>query len=107
MMNDLIKKALSLGVGITVVSKERIEKYVDDLVKRGEVGQSESKELVAKLVQRGEEEQAELKRFVREQLQQVLKELHLATSDDVARLEARIAALESSRSEAAPEGQVT
>ncbi len=36
-MSDLFKKAISLGWGLTIVSKEKVEKVVDDLVKRGEL----------------------------------------------------------------------
>ncbi|WP_202914552.1 phasin-related domain-containing protein [Paenibacillus antri] len=94
MMNDLLKRAISLGVGITVTSKERIEKYVDDLVRTGDVGPSESKELVARLVQRGEEQQAELKRVVKDQLHSMLAELRVATKEDVERLERRLSTME-------------
>lgn len=104
MMNDLLKKALSLGVGITVAGKERIEKTVDELVRTGDIRPPESKELVARLVQRGEEQQAELKTFVKEQLHQVLAELRLATKEDVERLERRLTALESASSPAAEPG---
>jgi len=104
MMNELLKKAVSLGIGITVTSKEKVEKYVDDLVKKGEVAPGESKELLARLLQRGDEEQAELKRFVKEQLHQVLAELRVATKEDVARLEARLAALEAKPAEAGSPG---
>jgi len=104
MMNDLFKRALSLGVGITVASKERIEKTVDELVRTGDVGPSESRELVAKLVRRGEEQQAELKTFVKEQLHQVLAELRLATKEDVERLERRLTALENGPPPAAEPG---
>ncbi len=100
MMNDLLKRALSLGVGITTAGKEKVEKYVDELVRTGELAPSESKELVARLVRKGEEQQHELKQFVKEQLRQMLSELRVATKDDVERLERRLAALESR----APEG---
>lgn len=42
-MSDLFKKAISLGVGLTIVSKEKVEKVVDELVKRGELAPSESR----------------------------------------------------------------
>ncbi|CAM4397368.1 phasin family protein [Paenibacillus tarimensis] len=93
-MNELLKKALSLGVGITVTSKEKVEKYVDELVRKGEVAPTESKALVNRLVQRGEEEQTQIKQMIREQLQQLLVELNMATKEDIARLEKRVEKLE-------------
>ena len=93
-MSDLFKKAISLGVGLTVVSKEKVEKVVDDLVKRGELAPSESKALVSRLVERGEEERGAFKTAVQEQVQRMLKELNVPDQGEVKRLEERIAVLE-------------
>jgi polyhydroxyalkanoate synthesis regulator phasin len=93
-LSDLFKKAISLGLGLTVVSKEKVEKVVDDLVKRGELAPAESKALVNRLVERGEEEQSQIKTYIYEQVQRVLSELDVPKESDVASLEQRIAALE-------------
>jgi polyhydroxyalkanoate synthesis regulator phasin len=95
-MNELLKKALSLGVGLTVLSKERIEQTVEDLVKKGEVAPDESKELVTRLVEKGEQQQSEIKRMMQEQLHKVLGELNVATKEDISRLEQRLEKLEAS-----------
>jgi len=100
-MNELIKKALSLGVGITITSKEKVEKVVEELVKKGEIAPSESKELLSRLIQRGEDEQTELKRIVREQLQHLLVELNIATKDDIIRLENQIKEIKTGAAEPA------
>nr|WP_274655059.1 phasin family protein [Paenibacillus humicola] len=97
-MNDLFKKAVSLGVGLTIASKEKVEKLVEELVQKGEVAPAESKELVADLIAKGQEGQNELKKMVREQLQKLLAELNVASKDEVARLESRIAELEQQQS---------
>lgn len=93
-MSDLFKKAISLGVGLTVVSKEKVEKVVDDLVKRGELAPNESKDLVNSLIERGEEEQTQIKTIIYEQVKRVLSELDVPSDKDVASLKQRIAALE-------------
>jgi len=94
-MSDLFKKAISLGVGLTIVSKEKVEKVVEELVKRGELAPSESRALVDRLVERGEEERGMFKSAVQEQVQRVLKELKVPVQSDMAALELRIAVLES------------
>ncbi|BFT72540.1 phasin family protein [Paenibacillus sp. P36] len=93
-MNDLIKNAVSLGLGITIVTKEKLETYVKELVVKGEVAPEESKALVAKLIKKGEEQQDALKEIVRVQLQKLLVDLHLATEEDIKRLEQRIDQME-------------
>ncbi|MBE3569621.1 MAG: polyhydroxyalkanoate synthesis regulator [Bacillales bacterium] len=91
---DLIKKGLSFGLGLAITSKEQAEKFVNDLVKKGELSLEESKDLVNQLIQRGEEEKKGLQRIVREQIKQMLDELDLATKDDLQKLEQRIQKLE-------------
>lgn len=93
-MNDLVKKALSLGVGITVVSKEKIESVVNDLVKRGEMAPNQSKELIQRLMEKGEAEQAEWKELLRQQLKNMLAELQVATHEDIEKLSMRLEKLE-------------
>lgn len=93
-MSDLFKKAISLGLGLTVVSKEKVEKVVDDLVKRGELAPDESRALVSRLIERGEEEQSQIKTIIQEQVKRVLSELDVPSENDIASLEQRIAALE-------------
>lgn len=61
-MNDLIKNAVSLGLGITVVTKEKLENYVKELVVKGEVAPEESKALVAKLIKKGRSSRTLLKK---------------------------------------------
>ena len=89
-MIDLVKKGLSFGLGLAVTSKEQAEKLVNDWVQKGELTKEESKEMIRRLTERGEEEKNKLKAIVREQLQQLLSELDVATKEDIRRLEQRI-----------------
>ncbi|WP_046212791.1 phasin family protein [Paenibacillus wulumuqiensis] len=93
-MSDLFKRALSLGLGATVVSKEKVEKAVNDLVKRGELAPSESRALVDRLMDRGAEEQNQMKDWMRGQIQKMLTELDIPTKETVEQLQQRITVLE-------------
>jgi polyhydroxyalkanoate synthesis regulator phasin len=93
-MKDLIKKGLAIGLGLAVVSKEQIEKLVDELVKKGEVSSAESKDLINELFEKGETEKKELNSRIREQFQKLLNELNIPTKADLERLEQRIQELE-------------
>ena len=86
-MLDLVKKGLMFGLGLAAISKEQVEKLVDELVKKGEVSQSESKELINTIAQKGEEQQKQLNQMIHEQIKQIIQELDLATKDDISRLE--------------------
>lgn len=89
-MNELLRKAMSLGLGVTMAGKDKIEAFVDDMVKRGELAPSDSKAWISSLVERGEREREEMKRMVHEQLHKVLAELNVATLEDLSRLEQRL-----------------
>ena len=96
-MKDLIKKGLALGLGFAVVSKEQIEKVVDELVKKGELSASESKDLMSELLQKGEEQQKEINTKLRDQVQKILDELNIPSNADIDRLEKRITQLENAQ----------
>lgn len=53
-MDETIKKAVNLGLGAFVYTKERLEAMVNELVEKGEVGKEEGKELLNKLIEKGE-----------------------------------------------------
>jgi polyhydroxyalkanoate synthesis regulator phasin len=93
-MKDLINKGLAFGLGLAVVSKEQIEKLVDELVKKGDVSAAESKELARKLFEKGEAEKKEMNVRIHEQLEKLLKDLNIPTKADLERLEQRIQDLE-------------
>lgn len=96
-MKDLIKKGLALGLGFAIVSKEQIEKFVDELVKKGDLSASESKDIIKELIQKGEEQQQEINTKLRDQVQKILDELNIPSRADINRLEKRIAELENAQ----------
>lgn len=93
-VKDLLNKGLSLGLGIAAVSKEQIEKLVDELVKKGEVSAGESKDLIRDLFEKGEAGKKEMNNRIHEQLEKLLKDLNVPTKADLERLEQRIQELE-------------
>ena len=93
-MKDLINKGLAFGLGLAVVSKEQIEKLVDELVKKGEVNAGESKDLIRELFEKGEAGKKEMNDRIREQMEKFLKDLNIPTKADLERLEQRIQDLE-------------
>lgn len=93
-MRDIFDRALSLGLGFAMASKEQAEKIVDELIKKGEVSKAESQQHVDELVKKGQEAQSVLEQKVRGYLQQALHEMNLTTKEDYVRLKQRVAELE-------------
>ncbi|MBJ6360319.1 phasin family protein [Paenibacillus sp. GCM10012307] len=96
-MRELLSKALSLGLGVAVASKEQVEKLVDELVKKGEIRSSESSSFVDELISKGEESRRRIDEIVQERVEGLIADLKLATRADIERLEQQIARLEQQR----------
>ena len=94
MIRDIINKTFSLGIGAAITSKEQVEKLVDELVKKGEVTQAESKSMVDDLMKKGDDARAEFEQQINVKVKERLAEMNLATKEDIERLENRIALLE-------------
>ncbi len=89
-MQDLLKKAFSLGIGVLLVSKDKIEEVVNELVKRGELGQEEGKNLVKELIEKGESSMHEVEGKIEKIVQSVTEKLNLPTRKELNELKSEI-----------------
>lgn len=86
-MIDTIKKTLLAGVGAAVITKEKVEAALGDLVKQGKVSAAEARTVAEKMAADGRAEYEALSRQLGDKLRDLL-------ARDTARLEARLADLE-------------
>lgn len=86
-MIDTIKKTLLAGVGAAVITKEKVETALGDLVKQGKVSAAEARTVAEKIAHDGRAEYETLSRQLGDKFRELL-------ARDTARLEARVAALE-------------
>lgn len=93
-MRDMLHRAVSLGLGLAVASKEQLEKTVEELVKKGEVSKAESSEFLEELLNKGSEAKARMDQTINDKVQSILKDRGIASQDEVKALERRIAVLE-------------
>ena len=98
-MSNLIKKAALTGVGLALMTKDKVKKLGKDLVKQGEMSEEEGKEFVADLVKKSEEACKDLDTKIQEAVSKAVSQLNVATKNDVAELAARIERLEGKRGE--------
>ncbi|MDK2855876.1 MAG: hypothetical protein PWQ41_902 [Bacillota bacterium] len=89
-MKELLRRTLALGWGVIAITRETAEKMVDELVKKGEVGQEEAKDLVNELLERGKKAREEVQKIIREEMARALRELSLPSRDDLLRLEEKL-----------------
>lgn len=89
-MKDLLKKAWFFGLGVLDATKEKAEALVAEMVKRGEVTQQESPQVVEQILDKAQEVQKTLV----EKVKNAVADLKLARAADLEALEKRVAALE-------------
>lgn len=94
---DILKELIDLGAGVVALTQEKAEKIVKELVKKGKIGEKESKAFIRRLVKKGAQESKNLKAEVAKIAREVVNHLNLATKDEVRRLEREIAELKKQR----------
>ena len=94
--NDLLKRYLDAGMAFTAMTQSRAEAIIKDLVKAGEVQTEQAQKAVEELVDRSRKNSERLLETVRREVRQQISNLGLATQDDIARLERKIAAVSKS-----------
>lgn len=94
MLLESARKLAFTGLGLLVLTRERAERLVQELIQQGAVSREEGKELVDSLMQRVEAEMDELRRRVRSDATKALEGAGIATKDDLQALVAKIDELE-------------
>ena len=93
-MIDLIKKTVLAGIGATVITKEKIEAVMQDLVKQGKVSSDEAKNLASKIADEGRKEWESSSKDLAERIRELLAKADFAHKTEVAQLERRLQLLE-------------
>ena len=93
-MFNLTKKMLLAGIGTLSLTKEKANKIADDLIKRGELSQSESKEFVVDLLNMADREKDKLVEKIKPEIEKNLKKMNFASQKSVTNLAQKIDNLE-------------
>jgi len=96
-MESLLGKFLLSGLGVLVLTEEKIEKFIEELTKEGEITQKGKKELLTEIIEKGEEKKKEIEGKIRKKVENMLSQMNVATKNDIQKLEKRIATLEKKR----------
>ncbi len=98
-MNPYLRKGLLLGLGIAAASKEKVEKYVNDLTVKGEIAPQEAKELLNSLLSKGESVEQRYTEDFRSDVKENIQELGFVTIEQYRDLEKRVRELEAKHME--------
>src|SRR5688572_33346215 len=91
---DALRRYVDAVSGFTEVSRERAEKILSDLAKRGETRARDMQKAARELADRSSRNQRELVRLVQKEMRRQIETRGLATRDEVSRLQRRVQQLE-------------
>ncbi len=93
-MIELVKKTMLAGVGLAVVTKDKVLESLDELVAKGKLTKEEAVEMSEKIVQEGNEQTEKAKADMSKFFTEMLKKANLVTKDQYDALLLRVTALE-------------
>jgi len=103
-MIDTIKKTLLAGLGAAVVTKEKVEASLAELVKQGKVSTDEAREMADKIVAQGRKEYETLSHDLDQAIRERFAGIDRRAQERIDALEARVAALEQAAADATKAG---
>jgi polyhydroxyalkanoate synthesis regulator phasin len=89
-MIDLIKRTLLTGVGLAVMTKDKVEELGKDLVSQAKLSEHEGKEFIDSLLKQSETARKDFETRINSAVQKAVSTLNLASKDEVARLSAKV-----------------
>jgi len=93
-MIELVRKTMLAGVGLAVVTKDKVLESLEELVEKGKLTKEEAVEMSDKIVQDGKDQTEKAKSEAGKLFTEMLQRANLVTKDQYDALEARIADLE-------------
>ena len=104
-MIDLFKKSMLAGVGLAVVTKDKVLESLDEMVERGKLTREEAAEMSDKIVQEGKAETEKARTEASKLFNDMLHRANVVTKEQYDELAARVTALEGRLHKEFPNGE--
>jgi polyhydroxyalkanoate synthesis regulator phasin len=85
-INEIIHKALMVGIGVP----EKLKELIDELVKKGELSESQGAKLVKECTEKVTKSGEEVSRNISELVSKTLEKMNMPTRDEVKKLEKKL-----------------
>ncbi len=93
-MDSMFRKFMYFSFGALTMSREKAEKFFNEMVEKGEMSRDEAMSYLDETVKKGEEEKMEMRAMIRMELDKLRNDFSLVRQSDIKDLENRIAELE-------------
>jgi polyhydroxyalkanoate synthesis regulator phasin len=89
-MFETLDKVMLAGLGAVSMTRERAEQMFDEYVSKGRAERENRSGFVKEVMDSAERTRSELEKMISKQVQETVTALHLATQDDVRRIEQKL-----------------
>lgn len=89
-MKEFLKNTLYASIGAAFLTKDKIDGLVGDLVEKGKLSQEEGKQFVDDLLKKSNEARDQLDLKINQIVEEQIKKLNIATSDEVSELRRQV-----------------
>lgn len=86
---DVVKNALLAGFGV----QEKVKEFIDELVKKGELSESQGAKLVKEWTEKADKSTSDLGKSISELVTKTLEKMNIPTKDDMEKLNKKIQSL--------------
>lgn len=93
-MIDQIKKTMLTGLGLALMTKDKVEELGRDLAEQAKLGEGEGREFVDNLMKQSENARGEFESRVNTLVKKAVEGLNMVHKDELAKLQARVDELE-------------
>ncbi len=88
---DVVRNAIMAGFGV----QEKVKEFIDELVKKGELSESQGAKLVKEWTEKADKSTSELSKSMSELVSKTLEKMNIPTKDDMEKLNKKIQSLSS------------
>jgi polyhydroxyalkanoate synthesis regulator phasin len=97
-MIDLLKKGILTGIGIGLITKDKIEDYAKKAAKEAKLTQEEGRKFADELLKQSEETKQQIEEKINDQVKKIINKLGVATKKDLRNIQEQLDKLQSSLS---------
>ena len=89
-MFETLDKMMMAGLGALSMTREHAEQMFDEAVSKGKAAKDSRSGFVKEVMDSADKTRSELEKMISEQVQKTVTNLHLATQEDVQRIEQKL-----------------
>lgn len=92
-MEEFFRKTVMAGMGFLDMTKEKVEDFIDDMIKRGELTQEERGRYVKETMDKVEQRSKEAKEWIQKQVEETVEQLKPKTGKLIEELQEKVDSL--------------